>query len=247
MIGALFGDIVGSVYEFYNTFDYNFPLLRRESRPTDDSYMTLAVCQALLDTYGKDDDTIKEAVIDRMHEFGARYPHGGYGGHFRQWLITGSREPYNSFGNGSGMRVSSVGWLYPTLSETMHVAKLTAEVTHNHPEGIKGAQAIAAAIFMARCHRSKDEIRDFIEKTFDYDLHRTLAEIKKDYGFHEICQKSVPEAIIAFLEGESFEDVIRKAVSLGGDSDTIACMAGGIAEAYFEMPAEFKKEVHDRL
>ena len=139
MLGAIFGDIVGSVYEFHNTDDYNFRLLRPESRPTDDSYMTLAVCQALLETYGQDDETIKNAVIDRMHEMGARYPHGGYGGHFHQWLLSGSREPYNSFGNGSAMRVSPVGWMYPTLSETLHVAGLTAEVTHNHPEGIKGA------------------------------------------------------------------------------------------------------------
>ena len=247
MIGAIFGDIVGSVYEFDNTFDYDFPLLRNSSRPTDDTFMTLAVCQALIDTYGKDDKTIKNAVIDSMHEIGRMYPRGGYGGHFFLWLRSESREPYNSFGNGSAMRVSAVGWLYPTLSETLRIAKLTAEVTHNHPEGIKGAQAIAAAIFLARCSRSKEEIRDYIEQTFGYDLHRKLEDIKKDYGFYEICQKSVPEAIIAFLEGNDYEDVIRKAVSLGGDSDTIACMAGGIAEAFYGMPVEFSREVHDRL
>ncbi len=158
MLGAIFGDIVGSVYEFNNTKDYNFQLLSSRSRPTDDSYMTLAVAKALINTYGQDDDTVRKAIVDEMQMFGNAYPDGGYGGMFSQWLTTSNPRPYNSFGNGSAMRVSSVGWLYNTLAETLHAAKLTAEVTHNHPEGIKGAQAIAAAVYLARTGSTKDEI-----------------------------------------------------------------------------------------
>lgn len=247
MIGALFGDIAGSVYEFGNTRDYNFELLPDGSRPTDDSCMTLAVANALLDTLGKDDDAIRSAVVTYMQAIGRRYPDAGYGGRFYEWLFSENPQPYNSYGNGSGMRVSSVGWLFPTMEETLHVAKLTAEVTHNHPEGIKGAQAIATAIYLARTGAGKDEIKTFIAETFSYDLDRTLAEIKPNYRFYVDCMRSVPEAIIAFLEGNDYEDVIRKAISLGGDSDTIACMAGGIAEAFFCMPDGYREEVLSRL
>ena len=247
MHGAIFGDIVGSVYEFNNTHDYDFELLTKKSRPTDDSYMTLAVASALLETLENDDDAIKAAVVRNMREIGRKHPNAGYGGMFFRWLGERDPQPYNSYGNGSAMRVSPVGWLYDTLEETLHVAKLTAEVTHDHPEGIKGAQAIAAAIYLARTGSSKKEIASYITETFGYDLSRTLDEIRPGYKFWAICQKSCPEAIIAFLEGESFEDVIRKAVSLGGDSDTIACMAGGIAEAYYGMPEEFRKEEMRRL
>lgn len=247
MIGAIFGDIVGSVYEFNNTNDHNFKLLRKRSRPTDDSFMTLAVAKALMETWGKDDDTIRRAVTDDMLAIGRQYPNGGYGGRFSEWLHSDDPKPYQSYGNGSAMRVSPAGWLYRTLDETLHAAKLTAEVTHDHPEGIKGAQAIAAAVFLARAGASKDEIKAFVTDRFEYDLNRTLDEIRKDYAFYEICQKSVPEAIIAFLEGENYEDVIRRAVSLGGDSDTIACMAGAIAEAFYGMPEEFRNEALARL
>lgn len=247
MLGAIFGDIVGSVYEFDNTNDYNFKLLSKHSGPTDDSYMTLAVAKALMETYEEDYDNIRRAVVTNMQEIGRRYPFGGYGGRFRLWLTEEDPKPYNSFGNGSGMRVSPAGWLYQTMEETLHVAELTADVTHNHPEGIKGAQAIAAGIFLARAGATKDEIIEYIAKNFEYDLSRTLEEIKPDYGFYEICQKSVPEAIIAFYEGENYEDVIRLAISLGGDSDTIACMAGAIAEAYYGMPENFKDEALRRL
>ena len=247
MIGAVFGDIVGSVYEFHNTHDYDFPLLSRYSRPTDDSVMTLAVAEALMETYGKNDETIRQALIRRMQEHGAAYPAAGYGGMFWQWLQSENPKPYNSCGNGSAMRVSSAGWLYGTLEETLHAAKLTAEVTHNHPEGIKGAQAAAAAVFLARNGSSKEEIKAYIAQTFDYDLDRTLAEIRPSYRFYAVCQKSVPEAIIAFLEGKDYEDVIRRAITLGGDSDTIACIAGGIAEAYYGMPDAFRDEVMQRL
>ena len=247
MLGAIFGDIVGSVYEFNNTFDYGFELLSRRSEPTDDSYMTLAVAKALMESRGQDDGAVRRAVVENMLAIGRAHPDGGYGGRFLDWLYSDDPQPYNSFGNGSAMRVSPVGWFYGTLEETLHAAKLTAEVTHDHPEGIKGAQAVAAAIFMARNGASKAEIKAYVEQTFEYDLDRTLDEIRPTYGFYEICQKSVPEAIIAFLEGTDYEDVIRKAVSLGGDSDTIACMAGSVAEAFFGMPQEFKDEAFARL
>ncbi|MBQ1407371.1 MAG: ADP-ribosylglycohydrolase family protein [Eubacterium sp.] len=247
MLGAILGDIVGSVYEFNNTNDYDFKLLGRWSRPTDDSYMTLAVAKALMDTWGMDDDAVREAVVEDMQDIGRRYPYAGYGGRFTGWLVSRDPKPYGSFGNGSGMRVSPVGWMYGTLDETLHAAALTAEVTHDHPEGIKGAQAVAAAVFLARAGADKAAIKDYITKTFDYDLSRTLDEIRPTYSFYAICQKSVPESIIAFLEGNDYEDVIRKAVSLGGDSDTIACMAGAIAEAYFGMPEALKIEARSRL
>ena len=247
MLGAIFGDIVGSVYEFNNTNVHDFRLLSRWSQPTDDSYMTLAVAKALMESYGKEDDTVRSAVVRNMQDIGRRYPHAGYGGMFSGWLREKAPEPYNSFGNGSAMRVSPAGWLYKTLEETLHAAKLTAEVTHNHPEGIKGAQAIASAIFLARAGKEKDEIAGYITDTFGYDLDRRLDEIRPGYRFYEICQKSVPEALIAFLEGRDYEDVIRKAVSLGGDSDTIACMAGAVAEAFYGMPEEYKEEALARL
>jgi len=247
MLGAIFGDIVGSVYEGYNTHNYNFPLLSPQSRPTDDSCMTLAVAKALMESYGADDDTIRASLVRNMQEMGRKYPRAGYGGSFRRWIVAADPHPYNSFGNGSAMRVAAAGWLYRTLEETLHAAELTAEVTHNHPEGIKGAQAIAAAIFLARAGASKEDIINYIAKTFEYNLFRTLDQIRPGYSFEVSCQKSCPEAIIAFFEGENYEDVIRKAVTLGGDSDTIACMAGAIAEAYYGMPDSLKKAALDRL
>lgn len=247
MLGAIFGDIVGSVYEFNNTHDYDFTLLRDYSRPTDDSYMTLAVAKALMKSWGKDDDIIRSCLVKEMQRIGRMYPDAGYGGMFYGWLGSAKPKPYNSFGNGSAMRVSPAGWLYQTLDDTLHAAKLTSEVTHNHPEGIKGAQAVAAAIYLARTGADKEQIRNYVEEDFRYNLSRTLKEIRPTYRFYAICQKSVPEAIIAFLEGKDYEDVIRRAVSLGGDSDTIACMAGGIAEAYYGMPEEYREETMMRL
>jgi ADP-ribosylglycohydrolase len=247
MLGAIFGDIVGSAYEFCNTRDYNFTLLGKWSRPTDDTYMTLAAAKALMETYGQEDGEIRQALVREMRDMGARYPDAGYGGMFCEWLREKNPKPYHSFGNGSAMRVSAAGWLYRTLEETLHAAKLTAEVTHDHPEGIKGAQAIAAGIFLARAGADKDQIRQYLMNRFRYDLSRTLDEIRPDYCFSEICQESVPEAILAFYEGRDYEDVIRKAVSLGGDSDTIACMAGAIAEAFYGMPETFKEEALSRL
>ena len=247
MLGAIFGDIVGSVFEFNNTNDYHFRLLSRRSKPTDDTYMTLAVAKSLMETYGAEANTVRAALTKNMQDIGRRYPYVGYGGMFSQWLWEKNPKPYNSFGNGSAMRVAAVGWLYQTMEETLYAAKLTAEVTHNHREGIKGAQAIAAAIFLARAGASKDDIRNFIRNNFGYNLSRTLDQIRPRYRFYETCQKSCPEAITAFLESESFEDAIRKAVSLGGDSDTIGCMAGAIAEAFFGMPEEYKEETLNRL
>lgn len=247
MLGAVFGDIAGSVYEFNNTRDYHFRLLSEESRPTDDSYMTLAVAKALMETCGGDDHSVRAAVVKHMREIGRRYPDGGYGGRFEQWLKSENPKPYNSLGNGSGMRAAAAGWIYRTLEETLHAAKLTAEVTHNHPEGIKGAQAVAAAVFLARTGAGKERIAGYIANAFEYDLSRSLDQIRPGYRFYETCPKSVPEAVTAFLEGDGFEDVIRKAVSLGGDSDTIACMAGAVAEAYFGMPEELKEEALNRL
>ena len=235
MLGAIFGDIVGSHYEFDPTKNYDFQLLHEDSRPTDDTVMTLAVAKALMDTYGEDDDTIRRAVIQEMQRLGRKYHDAGYGGTFYHWLDKHDPKPYGSYGNGSGMRVSAVGWIYPTLGHTLNMAKLTAEVTHNHPEGIKGAQAIAAGIYLARTGHDKDFIKEYLSNTFRYDLDRTLDDIRPTYKFDVTCQGSVPEAIIAFLESDSYEDAIRKAVSLGGDADTQGCMTGALAEGFYHL------------
>lgn len=247
MKGAIFGDIIGSAYEFNNTHDYNFELLRPESDFTDDSVMTFAVAKALIQSRGRSDEEIKETLIDSMKDLGQRYPDAGYGGMFYRWVLGNDRRPYNSFGNGSAMRVSSAGWLYETLEETLHAARLSAEVTHNHPEGIKGAQATAAAVFLARTGKSKEEIRDYITEEFGYDLDKTMDDIVSKGHGEEICQVSVPQALVCFLLSDSFIDTIRRSVSIGGDSDTIACIAGGIAEAFYGMDDEYQKIVYDRI
>ena len=248
MIGAILGDMIGAPYEFdRGDKTKDFPLFCRESQFTDDTVMTVAVAEALLDSMGQSDEEIKEKLIASMRKWGRRYPYAGYGGMFYRWLRARDPKPYGSFGNGSAMRVSSAGWLYDTLDETRHVARLTAEVTHNHPEGIKGAEATAGAIFLARTGSSKEEIRDYIVREFGYDLSRTCDEIRPSYYHIETCQQTVPEAITAFMEGEDFEDVIRTAVSLGGDCDTLTCIAGGIAEAFYGVPAEIVAEGKKRL
>lgn len=247
MLGAIFGDIVGSAYEFRNTHDYNFELITDRSEFTDDTVMTLAVARAMMGTRSKTDEEIKDKLIDSMKELGEMYPDIGYGGMFHGWVLGRDRRPYNSFGNGSAMRVSSVGWLFDTLEETLHMAELSAAVTHNHPEGIKGAQATAAAIFMAGNGKTKEEIKSFIEGRFRYDLNKTMDDIiSKGHG-EEICQVSVPQALVCFLHSDSYIDTIRKAVSIGGDSDTIACIAGGIAEAFYGMDDEYRKVVYDKV
>lgn len=248
MYGAILGDMIGAPYEFDQSGKTkDFPLFSRESQFTDDSVMTIAVAEALLDTLGQDDDAIKAALVKSMQKWGKRYPDAGYGGMFYRWLRTANPKPYGSYGNGSAMRVSSAGWLYDTLEATRHAARLTAEVTHNHPEGIKGAEATASAIYLARTGRTKQEIRDYIIGEFGYDLSRTCDEIRPTYRHIETCQATVPEAITAFLEGDGFEDVIRTAVSLGGDCDTLTCIAGGIAEAFYAIPSEMTESCRARL
>jgi len=256
MLGAIVGDIVGSPYEFYpdNIKTPEFPLFSEESNWTDDTLMTLAVGQALLDADG-DESKADAALIDRMREFANTYrlPKGGFGAKFAAWL--GSRDPnpkpYGSFGNGSAMRVSSVAWLFNTLEEVEHWAEITARVTHDHPEGIKGAQATAAAIFLARKNgpspEAKAELREYIERRFGYDLSRTIAEIRPGYRHVETCQESIPEAITAYLESDSFENAIRLAVSLGGDADTQAAIAGSIAEAAYGIPDEIDCQARKKL
>lgn len=249
MYGAILGDIIGSPFEFdRGDRTKDFKLFSRRSHFTDDSVMTLAVCEALLKV--GQDATVKEiedAVISSMQSWGRRYPHEGYGGYFRCWLTARHPEPYNSFGNGSAMRVSAAGWLYDSLEKTRVVAKATANVTHNHPEGIKGAEATASAIFMARNGSSKEEIKKYIENEFHYDLNRTLDEIRPSFHMDETCQKTVPEAIIAFLEARDFEDAIRNAVSLGGDTDTLGAITGSIAEAYFGISETLISECRNRI
>lgn len=248
MYGAILGDIIGSPYEFdMGGKTKDFPLFSRNSTFTDDTVMTIAVAEALMDTAGKADEEILDAIAASMRSWGARYPHSGYGARFINWLYDSSMGPYGSCGNGSAMRVSSAGWLYKSLGETRKAAALSAMVTHDHPEGIKGAESVACAIFMARTGSSKEEIRDYITSEFAYDLNRTCDEIRPGYYHVETCQKSVPEAITAFLEGRDFEDTVRLAVSLGGDTDTIACIAGSMAEAYFGVPRELKEECLNRL
>ena len=252
MYGAILGDIIGSPYEFdMGDKTKDFPLFSKRSEFTDDSVMTIAVAEAFLDVLETNakpsDDVIKELLVCKMKKYGKLYPNAGYGGRFSWWLRTDNPEPYNSFGNGSAMRVSSVAWLFNSIESVRHAARLSAEVTHNHPEGIKGAEATASAIYLARTGHSKDEIRQYIETEFDYVLNRTCDEIRPDYHHVESCMETVPEAITAFLEGESFEDVIRTAVSLGGDCDTLTAIAGSIAEGFYGVPEELKTECMSRL
>lgn len=265
MLGAIIGDTVGSAYEFHNTKEYNFKLFLSESNYTDDSVMTMAVASWLL----SDPEHTYQKLEDEMRHFAESCPcpMGGYGTGFYYWLFrptmlrpfdsrygaspyqsrTG-RHPYGSFGNGSAMRVSAVGWFFDTLEETERVAAISAAITHNHPEGIKGAQATAAAIFLARTGNTKEEIRDYIENTYGYDLHKTWEYWHPIYDWEDSCQGTVPQAIIAFLDSTDFEDAIRKAVSLGGDSDTLACIMGGIAEAFYkEIPKAIADRVQSRL
>ena len=260
MLGAIVGDTVGSIYEFNNTKDYHFEMFTDRSGYTDDSIMTMAVAYWLLKDPKHRYESLEETMV--LFAKNCACPNGGYGEMFYIWLFMpwslkeicpkaydedffpkynspDGRVPYNSWGNGSAMRVSAVGWFFETLEETERVAKISAEITHNHPEGIKGAQATAAAIWMARNGKRKADIKENIETKYEYDLDRTWEYLNQRYGWKSSCQETVPEAIIAFLESSSFEDAIRKAVSMGGDSDTLACITGGIAEAFYgEIPEE---------
>ena len=250
MLGAIIGDMVGAPYEFdRGDKTKEFDMWNKNVQFTDDTIMTVAVANALLTSKENNLDYTKTQrnVIKSMQTFGRFYPHAGYGGRFIDWIFDDNPQPYNSWGNGSAMRVSSVGWLYDSIEETRKYARLTAEVSHNHPEGIKGAEAVASAIYYARNKAKKEQIKRYIMDEFGYNLSRTCDEIRPNYHHVESCQETVPEAINAFLEGNSFEDVIRTAVSLGGDCDTLTCIAGGIAEAFYGVPFAMIDEATERL
>jgi ADP-ribosylglycohydrolase len=239
MLGAVAGDIIGSVYEFHPIKTQQFPLFSPGSEWTDDTVLTMAVAETLL-TGRPYEETLREFVLAN--------PDAGFGGMFRQWFNTPGAKPYNSFGNGSAMRVSPVGWAFDTLERTLAEAKSSAEVTHNHPEGIKGAQAVAAAIFLARQGAGQTDIRNVLETRFGYNLHRTWEDIQPACSFDETCQRSVPEALICVLTSMSFEGAVCRAVALGGDADTQAAIAGSVAEAlYGGVPALIARETRARL
>lgn len=239
MVGALAGDIIGSIYERYPIKTKDFPLFDRRCCPTDDSVLTVAVADVLL--HGGD-------YTEQFRRYFWLYPNAGYGGTFFHWAQSPNPQPYNSWGNGSAMRVSPIGFAMNELSTVLAEAKRSAEVTHNHPEGIKGAQATAAAVFLARTSKDKQAIRAYITEHFAYDLTATLDALRPTYKFDVSCQGTVPASIVAFLESTDFEDAIRNAISLGGDSDTLACITGAIAEAYYgEVPAFIRNEVLTRL
>jgi len=247
MIGAIIGDMVGAPFEFDTIKTKDFPFVNKRTGFTDDTVMTIAVAETLmkLDVDASVDE-IHEEVTLSMLKWGSRYPYAGYGTMFSNWLDSDDPKPYESYGNGSAMRISSVGWLYPTLDRVREVARAATEVTHNHPEGIKGAVATASAVYLARVGVPKEDIRSYLEKEFGYDLSRTIDEIRPSYYHREDCQRSVPEALICFFDGEDYEDAIRNAVSLGGDADTQACIAGAVAEAYYGIPEEIQG-IADRL
>ena len=239
IIGAVIGDVIGSVFEWNNIKMTDFDLFNPKCDFTDDTVLTIAVADCILN---------KKDFAKTIWEYGRKYRGRGYGGSFRNWLQEDNLKPYGSFGNGSAMRASAVGFAYNDIETVMKVAKQSAEVTHNHPEGIKGAQATATAIFLAKQGKSKQEIKDYITQTFDYNLDFTLDEIRPTYKFDVTCQGSVPQAIVAFLESSDFENAIRLAISIGGDSDTIACITGGIASAYYkQIPTEIMDFVVDKL
>jgi ADP-ribosylglycohydrolase len=239
MIGAIAGDVIGSIYEARPIKTTDFPLFHPRCHPTDDTVLTVALADSILS--GTD-------YVRCLKDYFARYPHVGYGGSFARWAMSISSSPYNSWGNGSAMRVSPVGYAYDTLDDVLAQAARSANVTHNHPEGIKGAQATAAVIFLARTGTSKADIKTYVEQTFGYDLSHSLDEIRPTYAFDVSCQGTVPPAIIAFLESHDFEDAIRKAISLGGDSDTLACITGGMAHAFYgSVPASIQANVFARL
>ena len=241
MLGAIIGDIAGSRFEWHNIKSKDFELLShiKGCRPTDDSVMSIAIAQSILDSNGQYDSLSKHA-IKRMQEHGRLYPHAGYGGHFHRWIYEENPQPYNSWGNGSAMRVSACGFAAGSLDEAIQFSRAVTEVTHNHPEGIKGAEATAVAIYLAREGKSMVEIRDYIEAHY-YRIKFKIADIRASYTFDVSCQGSVPQALEAFFESTGFEDAIRNAISIGGDSDTIAAITGGIAEAYYGIPAEIRK------
>ncbi len=239
MIGSIAGDIIGSIYEKRPLKTKDFPLFGKHSRFTDDTVLTIAVADCILN---------QKDCTKTFQEYGRKYPKKGYGSRFQNWIFSENPEPYNSYGNGSAMRVSPIGFYYKTLKDVMENAEKSAIVTHNHPEAIKGAQSVACAIFLAKTGKSKGEIKAFITDTFGYNLDRSLDKIRETYQFDVSCQGSVPESIISFLESTDYEDAVRNAISLGGDSDTMACIAGAIAQAFYkEIPDEIVLETKARL
>lgn len=250
MLGAIIGDIVGSRFEFNNLKSKDFELFGNDEigkipcEFTDDTVMTVAVADTLLEFKSIDnDEEFKRKLIEKMHYYGAEYPDCGYGYRFDNWLKIRSTKPYNSYGNGSAMRVSPVGWCANSLEKVEHIAKLTAEVTHNHSEGIKGAQAVAAAAFMAKNGADKREIKNYIEeKYYPIDFVLSLDKIRPNYEFDVSCQGTVPIALLAFFESADFEDAIRNAISVGGDSDTLAAITGAVAEAFYGIPEKITKD-----
>ena len=241
MIGAICGDVVGSVYEWHNIKTKDFELFRKDCEFTDDSVMTIAIAKAAIDYLkDKDKEKFRENCIKYMREIGIKYPNCGYGSKFYLWLGSRDPKPYNSFGNGSAMRVSSVGWIAESLEEAEELAKISAEVTHNHPEGIKGAIVTAGCIWLLRNGADKEKIKEYAEKY--YDISFTVDAIRLVYDYDVTCQGTMPPAIVCFLEADSFEDTIRNAISIGGDSDTLAAIAGSIAEACYGVPKDIEKE-----
>lgn len=242
IIGAISGDVIGSTHEFNPIKTKNFNLFEKESQFTDDTVMTLAIANWLCE-----DKSSREVLVKNLKYFGNLYPNAGYGGRFMGWLMQDSPEPYGSWANGSAMRVSPCAWVADSLEEAQNLAKLSAIVTHDHPEGIKGALATSDAIYLARIGASKDEIKNHVEVRYEYDLDRTIDEIRPTYKFDVSCKGSVPESIICFLEADNFEDCIRNAVSLGGDADTQAAIAGSIASAYWDVSKSISFKTIHRL
>jgi ADP-ribosylglycohydrolase len=239
VLGAIVGDVIGSVFEHHRVKTTDFALFNRLSRFTDDTVLTVAIADAILNrqthsTPIAENSHNQNLYAQKLKEYGRKFPDAGYGAMFKGWLKSDSLQGYGSYGNGSAMRVSPVGFAFQSLDEVLREAHLTAVVTHNHPEGIKGAQAIASAVYLAHTGQGKEHIKEFVEQKFGYNLRRHLDVIRPTYAFDSSCQGSVPQALIAFLESNDFEDAIRKAISLGGDSDTIASMAGGVAHAYYK-------------
>ncbi|MBE6746615.1 MAG: ADP-ribosylglycohydrolase [Ruminococcaceae bacterium] len=246
MTGAIIGDIVGSRFEFHNRKSKDFTLFTPRCFFTDDTVMTLAVAKALNEYEAVTDyEAFKRTLIKSMHEVGNYYPNCGYGGRFYSWIRNRETVPYNSYGNGSAMRVSPVGWYAKSLEETERLAKATADITHNHPEGIKGAVSVAGAVYLARTGSTMDEIRNYVSRFYKIDF--TLDEIRPVYGFYETCQDSVPQAFEAFFESGSFEDAVRNAISIGGDSDTIAAITGSVAEAFYGIDAGLRETAESYL
>jgi ADP-ribosylglycohydrolase len=238
MLGAIYGDMCGSFFEHHNVKSKTVDLWTHVSRFTDDTVLTVATMEAILEGV---------SFAERYRSYFQRYPHAGFGSGFANWARSGSEAPYNSYGNGAAMRVSPVAWACDTLEEVLQMAAATAEVTHNHPEGVKGAKAIAGAAFLTRQDKDRDAVRSWIETTFNYDLSESIDSIRSWYKFDASCQGSVPQAIRAWLESTSLEDAIRNAISIGGDSDTLACMAGAIAEAEFGLTDNERYRIFSRL